>query len=104
MTSLVENYQRSHTHPVNRILHSIGIPMIVISLPLVFWDWRIAVGLFVLGWILQFIGHAFEGKAPAFFKNPVYLLVGPVWVVKKIFGRHQEPHDSHQPANRQRAQ
>lgn len=83
MASFLENYQRSHTHPVNRALHSVGIPMIVVSLPLFFWDWRIGLGLFVFGWILQFVGHAFEGKPPAFFKNPIYLLVGPYWVVKK---------------------
>jgi uncharacterized membrane protein YGL010W len=61
--------------------------MIVVSLVVVFFDWRWGVGLFVLGWILQFIGHAFEGNKPAFFRNPIYLLVGPFWWVKKIFSK-----------------
>jgi uncharacterized membrane protein YGL010W len=42
--------------------------------------WPYAVGLFVIGWALQFIGHAYEGKSPAFLTNAVHLLVGPLWV------------------------
>ena len=100
MASFVENYQRSHTHPANRLLHSFGIPMIVISLPLFFWNWKIALGLFIFGWILQFVGHMFEGKPPAFFKNPIYLLVGPIWAVKKLFGK-TPPDETSRPPERQ---
>lgn len=82
----IEEYKRTHTHPMNRLTHSFGIPMIVVAIPLAFVNWKIALGLFVVGWILQFIGHAYEGKPPAFFKNPVFLLVGPIWWVKKLFG------------------
>jgi uncharacterized membrane protein YGL010W len=57
--------------------------MIVISLPLFFVNWRPALGLFIVGWIFQFIGHAIEGNQPAFFKNPVYLLVGPSWLARR---------------------
>jgi len=39
------------------------------------------VGLFVVGWIIQFIGHAFEGKKPAFVDDLVGLLVGPLFIV-----------------------
>ena len=42
-----------------------------------------ALALFVVGWILQFVGHAIEGNRPAFFRNPVYLLVGPLWLVRR---------------------
>lgn len=41
----------------------------------------VLVTLFVTGWIFQFIGHFFEGKSPAFFKNAVHLLIGPVWIL-----------------------
>ena len=78
------NYKAKHQHPLNRLTHSIGIPMIVISLPLFFFDWRWALGMFIVGWILQFVGHAIEGNQPAFFKNPVYLLVGPLWLVRRV--------------------
>jgi uncharacterized membrane protein YGL010W len=41
--------------------------------------------LFVLGWIFQFIGHiAYEKQQPAFFRNLVHLLVGPLWIVNDI--------------------
>ena len=83
----LEVYREKHRHPVNRALHTIGIPMIVVSLIVVFFDWRWGLALFVLGWVLQFAGHAFEGNQPAFFKNPVYLIVGPVWWVKKLISR-----------------
>src|ERR1044071_9486404 len=82
-TSFVENYRAKHQHPLNNLPPSIGIPMIVVSLPLFFWDWRWALGLFVLGWVFQFVGHAIEGNSPAFFRNPVYLIVGPVWLFKR---------------------
>lgn len=84
--SFMEKYKRDHQHPVNKLTHAIGIPMIVISLPLFFWEWKWALGLFVLGWIFQFIGHFFEGNPPSFFKNPVFLLVGPLWIVKRLIG------------------
>ena len=31
--------------------------------------WPIPVGLFVIGWVFQFVGHGFEGKPPEFFKD-----------------------------------
>jgi len=38
-------------------------------------------GSFVLGWIIQFVGHYYEGKKPAFVDDLVGLLVGPMFVV-----------------------
>ena len=82
--SFIENYKAKHTHPLNKLTHSIGIPMIVISLPLFAFNWRWALGLFMFGWILQFLGHAIEGNQPAFFKSPFYLLVGPWWLLRRV--------------------
>ena len=81
--SFVDNYKSKHRNPLNRVSHSIGIPMIVVALPLFFFSWRLALALFVVGWIFQFIGHAIEGNQPAFFSNPFYLLVGPWWLVRR---------------------
>jgi uncharacterized membrane protein YGL010W len=39
------------------------------------------VGAFALGWIIQFIGHYYEGRKPAFVDDVVGLLVGPMFVV-----------------------
>lgn len=41
----------------------------------------ISVGLFVIGWIIQFIGHYFEGKKPAFVDDIMGLAIGPLFVV-----------------------
>jgi uncharacterized membrane protein YGL010W len=84
--SFMENYKAKHQHPANRMLHNFGIPMIVISLPLIFFSWRVALTLFVVGWILQFVGHFIEGNRPAFFRNPIYLLVGPLWLIRRALG------------------
>ena len=81
--SLVENYKAKHQHPLNKLTHLIGIPMIVLSVPLFFVNWRWALALFVAGWVFQFIGHAIEGNQPAFFGNPLYLLVGPWWLLRR---------------------
>ena len=81
--SFIENYKAKHRHPLNKLTHSIGIPLIVISLPLFFFNWRWALGLFIVGWALQFLGHFIEGNQPAFFRNPFYLLVGPWWLLRR---------------------
>lgn len=46
-----------------------------------------AVGVFVLAWIAQFIGHQVEGKRPSFLTDLVYLLIGPLWLMSKLFRR-----------------
>jgi uncharacterized membrane protein YGL010W len=42
------------------------------------------VGLFALGWILQFIGHYFEGKKPAFVDDLIGLAIGPLFVAAEL--------------------
>jgi uncharacterized membrane protein YGL010W len=42
------------------------------------------VGLFVVGWIIQFVGHWYEGRKPAFADDLVGLLVGPMFVVLEL--------------------
>jgi len=37
--------------------------------------------LFIGGWAIQFVGHAFEGKKPAFIDDLVGLLIGPLFIV-----------------------
>ncbi|MCX7660109.1 MAG: DUF962 domain-containing protein [Caldimonas manganoxidans] len=39
------------------------------------------IGIFVVGWIIQFIGHYYEGRKPAFVDDLIGLLVGPMFVV-----------------------
>jgi len=47
--------------------------------------WQVCLGLFVLAWIGQFIGHKIEGKKPSFFKDVVFLLIGPAWLLHFIY-------------------
>ena len=42
------------------------------------------VGFFVVGWIIQFIGHYYEGRKPAFADDIIGLLVGPMFVVLEL--------------------
>jgi uncharacterized membrane protein YGL010W len=67
----------------------LAIAMIVVSIIFYFigaaLPMAIAVGLFILGWIFQFIGHkVYEHKNPAFFRNFVHLLVGPLWILNDV--------------------
>ena len=89
----ITRYAASHQHPVNRACHTIGIPLIVVSLVLFaasLWIgplWRIAAAAFLMGWIFQFVGHYFEGKPPEFFHDWRFLFVGVRWWVAKMRGR-----------------
>lgn len=44
-------------------------------------------GLFVVGWLIQFVGHYYEGRKPAFADDLVGLLVGPMFVVLEMLGQ-----------------
>jgi len=93
MSEWIAQYSASHRHPVNRLLHTLGIPMIVVSLALAAAGLAApalllpAALLFVAGWVLQFLGHAVEGKRPEFFSDWRFLFVGLRWWVAKIRGR-----------------
>jgi uncharacterized membrane protein YGL010W len=47
--------------------------------------WQLAVVVFVIAWILQFVGHAIEGKRPSFFKDVQFLLIGPAWLLAFVY-------------------
>ena len=50
------------------------------TLPIPIWS-AIGVGGFFMGWVIQFIGHIYEGRKPAFFDDIASLLIGPLFVV-----------------------
>ena len=86
------NYIQRHTHPLNRLLHLLGVPLaLIVTVVLVYrgdpWWW--SVSSFVSGFALQFLGHAIEGND-----------AGEVVLVKKWLGRPyrefapgRDPHD-----------
>lgn len=144
---LLAEYAADHQHPVNQRLHTVCVPVIVVSLvgllrsapvpweaagvpayvnwatlafvPAAAWWllvspalgagmvaalavafglvaalaglpvplWASAAALFVVAWIGQFVGHGYEGKRPSFFRDLRFLLVGPLWVLAKLYRR-----------------
>lgn len=91
--SWIEEYEASHQHPVNRAFHYMGIPLIVLSLPLfliiplVPRFWKVPVSLFALGWVFQLAGHAIEGRPPEFLKDRRFLQVGLRWWLSRVLPR-----------------
>ncbi|MEK7728397.1 MAG: DUF962 domain-containing protein [candidate division KSB1 bacterium] len=93
MTEWIAQYAQSHQHPVNRFCHTLGIPMIALSvlllIPAIFVPklWPLPLALFVVGWIFQFVGHYYEGKPPEFFHDWRFLFVGLRWWFAKLKGQ-----------------
>lgn len=89
----VSQYASSHQNGVNRVCHTIGIPMIAVSIPLCLvclvrpGFWPVPLALFAVGWVFQFVGHAFEGKPPEFLSDYRFLFVGLRWWWAKVNGR-----------------
>ena len=74
----------------------LGLAMAAVSLTLVWlghqiaalgagpaWAWFAA--LFVGGWILQLVGHGFEGRRPALTDNLFQIFVAPIFLCAEIF-------------------
>jgi uncharacterized membrane protein YGL010W len=147
MTTLQDylaEYGESHTHPVNKSIHWVAVPVIlfcvvgllwIIPIPAVWQDvpglnfatiamlasliyyfrldavyafgmlivfalmvggislmeaaqwpiFMVLVTAFIVAWIFQFIGHQIEGKRPSFFRDVQFLLIGPLWLLHKLF-------------------
>jgi uncharacterized membrane protein YGL010W len=91
--SWIAQYSESHQHPLNRLTHTFGIPMIMAALPMmlagIFWRSALwfGVALFGVGWALQFLGHAIEGKPPEFLSDWRFLLVGSRWWAARMRGK-----------------
>ena len=72
-TSLVNGVLIAAAHEVPPLAQALGLAV-----------WQAGLGLFLIGWVLQFIGHYFEGRKPAFVDDVVGLLVGPMFVVGEV--------------------
>ena len=137
--ALFARYGESHTHPANKAIHWICVPLITWSALGALWAWTpvgayvlialalafyvtlsvpIAIGMlavsalmigpltwiapqhvlavaivvFVLAWVGQFIGHRIEGKKPSFFEDIKFLLVGPAWLLGFVYRRLHIPY------------
>jgi uncharacterized membrane protein YGL010W len=45
----------------------------------------IALAVFAISWLAQFIGHWIEGEKPSFFEDLQFLLVGPAWLLQFVY-------------------
>lgn len=135
-------YEASHRHPVNRMIHKICVPLITLTIVGFMWllptptffqsiffiNWahvfvlacllfylslnfkmflamtiesvvllwicaalaaqgvlfKFCLVVFVVAWIFQFYGHRKEGRKPSFFQDVVFLLIGPMWVLRSV--------------------
>jgi uncharacterized membrane protein YGL010W len=84
MRHLLSDYEQNHQSLVCKVSHAIGIPLIALSIPLLFFRPKRAVMFFAAGWALQFAGHAVEGKPPKFFEGKEYFLAGIVWWLELV--------------------
>jgi uncharacterized membrane protein YGL010W len=93
MSEWIARYEQSHQHPLNRLCHTFGIPLIVLSILLflaaifVKGLWPLALGLFGLGWSFRVLGHHIEGKPPEFVHDWRFLFVGLRWWLAKMRGQ-----------------
>ena len=46
------------------------------------WIWGL--GFFAVGWVIQFVGHYYEGRKPAFVDDLVGLFVAPMFVLLEL--------------------
>ncbi|QTL35236.1 MULTISPECIES: DUF962 domain-containing protein [Pseudoalteromonas] len=53
----------------------------------VVWFYVTGLALFVIGWVIQFVGHYFEGKKPAFADDLMGLLIGPLFVMMELLNK-----------------
>ena len=84
MVQWVTKWTERHRHPASRVLHAIGIPMLVLAgvaagwqLAVRRWDaWYLPALLFAGSYLLQWIGHRIEGNDP-----------GEIILIKRLLGR-----------------
>jgi hypothetical protein len=61
-------YDHEHTNALNKVLHGIGIPMILAGIVLaILTFWRIGLALFVGGWAALFPGSSNRGQQTGVF-------------------------------------
>ncbi|VXA54823.1 conserved membrane hypothetical protein [Acinetobacter proteolyticus] len=67
------------------ILFVLAYPLAVKIASLAMWSWLgTSIGIFVVGWVFQFVGHYFEKKKPAFVDDVIGLAIGPLFVLAEF--------------------
>ena len=66
-------------------LLALSVSLSSLTTPLATSTWLcLGLGMFVLGWVIQFWGHYYEGRKPAFVDDIIGLLIGPMFVVAEL--------------------
>lgn len=84
-----ETYRLMHQHPLNKLTHVFGIPLVLASVAWPAWvwfahgrfDWQAMLALGAVGWTLQLLGHRIEGNRPAFFRDLNQMVIGPLFLL-----------------------
>src|SRR5580700_7277361 len=87
LRKIINNWRLRHQHPFNFWIHLIGIPMAVAGVVLLFFrEWYWGAGAFILGYVLQYVGHCVEGNDVGEWAG-IKRLLG--WTYVSIAPRHQ---------------
>lgn len=64
------------------------LAMYPLALKIAHLDWMLwlslSIGIFVVGWLFQFVGHFYEKKKPAFTDDIIGLAIGPLFVLAEM--------------------
>lgn len=79
-------YLHEHRHPLNRLTHMFGVPILVCTGmgALLTLSWKMFVVGWTIGWAVQILGHRIEGNRPALLKRPISWLMGPLMVLVEL--------------------
>jgi uncharacterized membrane protein YGL010W len=70
---------------VMAVVLALGLDVARYTAPLATGAWLgLGVGLFVVGWVIQFLGHHYEGRKPAFVDDIIGLIIGPLFVLAEV--------------------
>lgn len=86
VVSLVYYFRLSVPFAIGMLLMS-GIMLWILSVLPQAQVLKVSLGVFVVAWIGQFIGHKIEGKKPSFFDDLRFLLIGPLFVLSFLYRR-----------------
>lgn len=80
----MDHYRSQHRTFGCKILHLIGIPLLLLSIPMILVNRRNSLALFSMGWIFQFVGHfCFERNKPVLLsdmRNPLTIVAALLYV------------------------
>ena len=66
-------------------MFALGLDVALHTAPLATGAWLAwGLGLFLVGWGIQFLGHYYEGRKPAFVDDIIGLIIGPLFVLAEV--------------------